>query len=104
MPEPVTLNQAFVEAASVLRQAGIDTPELDARLLLCHAAGLSHEAYIAGAGDALPPATLARFGTAIDAAAQARAGGAHHRHPRVLWPWLPARSAWRSTRAPIPRP
>ena len=45
----VTLSQAFVAAARSLREAGIDTPELDARLLLCHAAGLSHEAYIARA-------------------------------------------------------
>ena len=66
MPEPVTLNQAFVGAAAVLREAGITTPELDARLLLCHAAGLSHEAYGAGAGGPVQPATLARFGTAID--------------------------------------
>lgn len=66
MPEPVTLNQAFVGAAAVLREAGIATPELDARLLLCHAAGLSHEAYVAGAGGPVQPATLARFGTAID--------------------------------------
>lgn len=66
MPEPVTLNQAFVGAAAVLREAGITTPELDARLLLCHAAGLSHEAYVAGAGGPVQPATLARFRTAID--------------------------------------
>ena len=66
MPEPVTLNQAFVGAAAVLREAGIATPEIDARLLLCHAAGLSHEAYVAGAGGPVQPATLARFGTAID--------------------------------------
>lgn len=66
MPEPVTLKQAFVGAAAVLREAGIATPELDARLLLCHAAGLSHEAYVAGAGGPVQPATLARFGTAID--------------------------------------
>ena len=49
MPEPLTLSQAFVAAASSLRHGGIDTPELDARLLLCHAAALSHEAYIARA-------------------------------------------------------
>lgn len=66
MPEPVTLKQAFVGAAAVLREAGIATPELDSRLLLCHAAGLSHEAYVAGAGGPVQPATLARFGTAID--------------------------------------
>jgi release factor glutamine methyltransferase len=61
-----TIRDAFVEAARILREAGIATPELDARLLLCHAAGLSHEAYVAGAGGPVQPATLARFGTAID--------------------------------------
>jgi release factor glutamine methyltransferase len=43
----LTLDKAFTDAACVLRQAGMETPELDARLLLCHAAGLTHEAYIA---------------------------------------------------------
>jgi release factor glutamine methyltransferase len=57
MAEALTLNQAFVEAACALRQAGIATPELDARLLLCHAAGLTHEAYIARSREALQPAT-----------------------------------------------
>ncbi|HAH65898.1 MAG TPA: protein-(glutamine-N5) methyltransferase, release factor-specific, partial [Rhizobiales bacterium] len=55
------MRQAFVEAASVLRQAGIETPELDARLLLCDAAGLTHEAYIARAGDELAPEVAARL-------------------------------------------
>jgi release factor glutamine methyltransferase len=65
MPEPVTLNRAFASAAGVLCRAGIETPELDARILLCHAAGLSHEAYIARAGDALSPETAARLEQAI---------------------------------------
>ena len=65
MPEPLTLSQAFVAAASSLRHAGIDTPELDARLLLCHAAALSHEAYIARAREALDPAAAARLDAAI---------------------------------------
>jgi release factor glutamine methyltransferase len=65
MPEPVTLNQAFVGAAAALREARIDTPELDARLLLCHAAGLSHEAYIANARGELAPATLTRLDQAV---------------------------------------
>ena len=64
--EGCSVRRAFIESARVLRQAGIDTPELDARLLLCHAAGLSHEAYVAKAGDKLQPATLARLITAID--------------------------------------
>ncbi len=56
----VTFGKAFAETAGLLRRAGIETPELDARLLLCHAAGLTHEAYIARAGQEL----------AADAAAQ----------------------------------
>jgi release factor glutamine methyltransferase len=59
MPEALTLNQAFVAAATALRGAGNETPELDARLLLCHAAGVTHEAYIARASDALLPEAAA---------------------------------------------
>jgi release factor glutamine methyltransferase len=61
----MTLNEAFVAAAAALRQAGIATPELDARALLCHAAALSHEAYIAKARDQLAPAALARLDRSI---------------------------------------
>jgi release factor glutamine methyltransferase len=42
-----TLRQAFIEAAAALRAAGKETPELDARILLCHAAGVTQEAYVA---------------------------------------------------------
>jgi release factor glutamine methyltransferase len=66
MAEALTLRKAFVEAASVLRHGGIETPELDARLLVCHAASLTHEAYIAGARDELAPATRARLDAAIE--------------------------------------
>jgi release factor glutamine methyltransferase len=62
---PRSMQQAFVEAACVLRQAGIETPELDARLLICHAAGLTHEAYIARARDELAPEIAARLGASI---------------------------------------
>ena len=48
------MQRAFVETAQILREAGIETPELDARVLLCHAAGLSHETYIARARETLP--------------------------------------------------
>jgi release factor glutamine methyltransferase len=65
MPEAPTLSQVFVAAAGALRQAGIATPELDARLLLCHAAGLSHEAYIARAREALRPDAATRLEGAI---------------------------------------
>jgi len=65
MAEALTLNQAFVEAACALRQGGIETPELDARLLLCHAAGLTHEAYTAQTRDPLRPEAGEALGAAI---------------------------------------
>jgi release factor glutamine methyltransferase len=65
MPEVATLNQAFVAAATALRNAGIETPELDARLLLCHAAGLTHEATIARASEALRSEAAARLDAAL---------------------------------------
>ena len=60
-----TLRQAFMQAAGRLREAGIDTPELDARLLLCHAAGLTHEAFIERGGDRLAPDAQARLEVAV---------------------------------------
>ena len=65
MPEVGTLAAAFVTAAGTLRKVGFETPELDARLLLCHAAGLSHEAFIADAREALLPDAAARLDGAI---------------------------------------
>jgi release factor glutamine methyltransferase len=62
----LTFGQAHSTAARLLRQAAIETPELDARLLLCHAAGLSHEAYVAGLGDELAPDAAARFGAFVE--------------------------------------
>jgi release factor glutamine methyltransferase len=59
------MQRALVEAARILREAGIETPELDARLLLCHAAGLSHETYIARAREALPADAAPRLKDAI---------------------------------------
>ena len=38
-----TAADAATAAAQLLRQAKMETPELDARVLLCHAAGLTHE-------------------------------------------------------------
>lgn len=65
MPEPGTFAQAFAATASRLRQAGIETPELDARVLLCHAACLSYEDYIAHAREALPADSALRLERAI---------------------------------------
>jgi release factor glutamine methyltransferase len=58
---PDSVRQAFVETASVLREAGIETPELDARLLLCHAAALTHESFVARAGETLQPEAAVRL-------------------------------------------
>ena len=61
----LSLGQAHTAAARPLREARIAAPELDARLLLCHAAGLTHEAYVAGINDALAPDAAARFGVCV---------------------------------------
>jgi release factor glutamine methyltransferase len=58
----LSLGQAHTAAARLLREARIAAPELDARLLLCHAAGLTHEAYVAGINETLAPDAAARFG------------------------------------------
>lgn len=65
MLEPRTLSEAFVSAAGALRRAGIETPELDARLLLCHAAGLTYEALIARSREQLHPDGAARLDRAL---------------------------------------
>lgn len=62
----LNLGQAHTVAARLLREARIAAPELDARLLLCHAAGLSHEAYVAGLNDVLAPHAAARFGAYVE--------------------------------------
>src|SRR4029077_19624436 len=61
----LSLAQAHAAAARLLREARIAAPELDARLLLCHAAGLSHEAYVAALNNALAPDAAARFGAFV---------------------------------------
>jgi release factor glutamine methyltransferase len=64
--EGETVQRAFVEAVQKLREAGIETPELDARLLLCHAAGLTHEGFVARAWEALLPDVAARLDSLIE--------------------------------------
>jgi len=56
-----TLDAAHVVAARMLRDGGIDLPSLDARVLLCHATGLSHESLIAHGRDPLLPEVAARL-------------------------------------------
>lgn len=46
-PEPLSLNALLRAGTARLREAGSDTAVLDARLLLCHVAGLSHAALVA---------------------------------------------------------
>lgn len=60
-----SLQQAFAAAAQSLRRAGVETAELDARLLLCHAAGLTHESYLARAREALAPEVAARLDSSV---------------------------------------
>jgi release factor glutamine methyltransferase len=60
------LGEACAAAAGMLRQAEIEAPELDARLLLCHATGLSHEAYVARLKAELSPEATARFSSYVE--------------------------------------
>jgi release factor glutamine methyltransferase len=53
------------EAARRLRAGGVETPALDARILLRHATGLTHEALIAHGRDPLSPKHAARFGNFV---------------------------------------
>lgn len=65
MGETVTIRQAFARAGELFRDAGIETPELDARLLLRDATGLSHEQFVARAGDLLTADARARLDTVV---------------------------------------
>jgi release factor glutamine methyltransferase len=61
-----TRRQAFAGAAGALRAAGKEMPELDARLLLCHAAGLNHEAYVASPDVPLSEDAASHFDAMIE--------------------------------------
>jgi release factor glutamine methyltransferase len=56
-----TLDEVRAAAARKLRAAGIDTAALDARLLVCEATGLPHEAVVARGGDALDKDAASRL-------------------------------------------
>lgn len=56
-----TLDAAHAAAAGALREGGVDTPSLDARVLLGHATGLSHERLIADGREPLTPEAAARL-------------------------------------------
>jgi release factor glutamine methyltransferase len=65
------IRQAYAAAVRQLREAGVASPELDARLLLANAGGWSREAFMAQPDSALTPETAAHFAAAI----ARRAGG-----------------------------
>lgn len=56
-----SLASAHAAAARTLREGGVQMPSLDARLLLCHATGLSHESLIVHGRDLLAPEQAARL-------------------------------------------
>lgn len=56
-----TLDAVRAATAGSLRAAGIDTAALDARLLVCAATGLTHEALVARGGDTLAPDAATRL-------------------------------------------
>jgi release factor glutamine methyltransferase len=61
-----SLQQMSAVTARILREAGIETAELDARLLLCHAVELSHEAFIARSNEPLAPEAAARLAASLE--------------------------------------
>jgi release factor glutamine methyltransferase len=63
--ETRTRRQAFAAAARLLRARGNEMPELDARLLLCHAAGLTQESYAAAPDTPLNEQIVSRFDAMI---------------------------------------
>jgi release factor glutamine methyltransferase len=60
-----TLAKALAAAASLLREAGIGSPELDARLLLCRAACVSQEVLVADPARPLSADAQAQYGAWI---------------------------------------
>jgi release factor glutamine methyltransferase len=60
-----TVETALARAARALRAGGVETPALDARVLLCQATGLSHEALIAHGRALLEPDAAARLDSYI---------------------------------------
>jgi len=61
----LTVGSILTDAASRLRDAGVESPRLDARLLLRHAAGLRDEEILAQRDDVLPPRLIRRFDTLV---------------------------------------
>ena len=61
-----TRQEARNAAARLFRDAGVVTPDLDARILLCAAADISHEAFIADPARAMAPDEAARFSPMVE--------------------------------------
>lgn len=62
----MTFRQAFVAASARLAAAGVtESPDLDARVLLGHAAGLSHASLLARWPDSVPAEAAAAFEAAL---------------------------------------
>lgn len=61
-----TLAEALGRAASTLADAGVDTPRLDAEVLLARAAGFSRASLLARLPDALDDDAASRFGELVE--------------------------------------
>jgi release factor glutamine methyltransferase len=61
MAETMTMERAFAAAARAFSQAGVEMPVLDARLLVCRATGLTHEAFVAQSARPLEAEAAARL-------------------------------------------
>lgn len=64
-PTAATVAMAVRHATAVLRAAGVDTPSLDARLLVAEALGMAHDRLIAIGHAAMPAHAQASIGTMI---------------------------------------
>ena len=89
-----SVRDALDSAVIALTAAGVDTPRLDAELLLAAAMGVDRAAIVADPGRGDRAGRGAPLHGARRAPARARAGRLHPRHEGV-----PRRSSWRSTRA-----
>ena len=66
MTTPITLHTLRRAAEARLRAAGVDTPELDARLLLEHALGLTRDQILTRAHAPVPPDQAAAFTALVE--------------------------------------
>jgi len=71
-PRAVSAERALREAANLLRRAGVDTPRLDAEILLCQTAGLRRESLLAHPEELLPAEVLRAYRRAVSLRAERR--------------------------------